>query len=88
MKKDTNSRSHQAMFRFIDVALKTYYRVEHIQQHKTQQICSVEPVQSSKPIIPPHNITPISSIETILLCVVFASRVVRLTVYIFGRKRS
>ncbi len=65
MKKKTNSRSHQEMLRLIDVALKTYYRVEHIQQHKTQQICSVEPVHAPKPVA--QNTPCISLLIVILL---------------------
>ena len=64
MKKETNSRSHQKMLRLIDVALKTYYRVEHIQQHKTQQICSVEPVKSPKPV---EQNTPYVSLLIVIL---------------------
>ena len=67
MKKETNSRSHQKMLRLIDVALKTYYRVEHIQQHKTQQICSVEPVKSPKPVEQNTPYTPCVSLLIVIL---------------------
>jgi hypothetical protein len=91
MQRAKRSKSKSFGARLVDVAkvgLKIHYRLEHIQQDTTKKSCSIESVQSSKPIFPPHNITLISSIEIILLCVVFASQVVRLTVYILRKKRS
>ncbi|WGS71736.1 hypothetical protein [Pseudanabaena galeata] len=62
------------------------FKIQVFPQHsQTKKICSVESVQSSKPIIPTHDTTPI---EIILLWFVLTSPLVRLTLYIFGRKRS